>query len=182
MKLALLNDTHFGCRNDNPAFIKHQNKFYDEVFFPYLIENNITNDVDQIINPADNESIINMLVPKNLKTENGKGNLKSITPLEYHKEIEKYFRKDQLGVDTSQEQYSFSLAGLKFKDVEADVGQDRKKLFDFIKPEKGLRSMNISYDEKGITTSFVFSTRPGILPNPSIFMKSLGPKLNTYGR
>ena len=42
MKLALLNDTHFGCRNDNPAFIKHQNKFYDEVFFPYLIENNIT--------------------------------------------------------------------------------------------------------------------------------------------
>ena len=33
MKLALLNDTHFGCRNDNPAFIQHQNKFYDEVFF-----------------------------------------------------------------------------------------------------------------------------------------------------
>ena len=42
MKIALLNDTHFGCRNDNPAFIKHQNKFYDEVFFPYLIANNIT--------------------------------------------------------------------------------------------------------------------------------------------
>tara|TARA_B100000900_G_scaffold117070_1_gene98598 strand:- start:971 stop:2017 length:1047 start_codon:yes stop_codon:yes gene_type:complete len=42
MKIALLNDTHFGCRNDNPAFIKYQNKFYDEVFFPYLIANNIT--------------------------------------------------------------------------------------------------------------------------------------------
>ena len=59
-----------------------------------VIENNITNDVDQIINPADNESIINMLVPKNLKTEGGKGNLKSITPLNYHKEIEKYFSKN----------------------------------------------------------------------------------------
>ena len=36
MKIALLNDTHFGCRNDNPAFIEFQNKFYNEQFFPYL--------------------------------------------------------------------------------------------------------------------------------------------------
>ena len=42
MRIALLNDTHFGCRNDSPAFIEYQNKFYDEVFFPYIIENNIT--------------------------------------------------------------------------------------------------------------------------------------------
>ena len=42
MKLSLLNDTHFGCRNDSPAFMEYQNKFYDEVFFPYIIENNIT--------------------------------------------------------------------------------------------------------------------------------------------
>jgi hypothetical protein len=42
MLVALLNDTHFGCRNDSPAFIDYQNKFYDEVFFPYIIENNIT--------------------------------------------------------------------------------------------------------------------------------------------
>ena len=43
MKIALLNDTHFGVRNDSPAFRDYQIKFYDEVFFPYLIENNITN-------------------------------------------------------------------------------------------------------------------------------------------
>ena len=41
MKIALLNDTHFGCRNDSPAFMKYQNRFYEELFFPYLIENNI---------------------------------------------------------------------------------------------------------------------------------------------
>tara|TARA_A200000159_G_scaffold156574_1_gene171703 strand:+ start:905 stop:1951 length:1047 start_codon:yes stop_codon:yes gene_type:complete len=41
MKIALLNDTHFGVRNDSPAFIKYQNKFYDDLFFPYLKENNI---------------------------------------------------------------------------------------------------------------------------------------------
>jgi DNA repair exonuclease SbcCD nuclease subunit len=41
MKIALLNDTHFGCRNDNPAFIKFQNKFYDEQFFPFLQRNDI---------------------------------------------------------------------------------------------------------------------------------------------
>tara|TARA_B110000305_G_scaffold72407_1_gene81258 strand:- start:452 stop:1498 length:1047 start_codon:yes stop_codon:yes gene_type:complete len=41
MKIALLNDTHFGARNDSPAFIKYMNKFYDELFFPYLKENDI---------------------------------------------------------------------------------------------------------------------------------------------
>ena len=42
MKIALLADTHFGARNDSPAFSKYFFKFYDEVFFPYLKENNIT--------------------------------------------------------------------------------------------------------------------------------------------
>ena len=37
-----MNDTHFGVRNDSPAFLKYQNRFYDELFFPYLQENNIT--------------------------------------------------------------------------------------------------------------------------------------------
>ena len=41
MKIALLNDTHFGCRNDSPAFIEYQNKFYNDLFFPYLQHNNI---------------------------------------------------------------------------------------------------------------------------------------------
>ena len=41
MKIALLNDTHFGCRNDSPHFVQYQERFYDEVFFPYIKEHNI---------------------------------------------------------------------------------------------------------------------------------------------
>ena len=41
MKIALLNDTHFGARNDSPAFLKYFMEFYDEQFFPYLEEHNI---------------------------------------------------------------------------------------------------------------------------------------------
>jgi|TARA_B110000967_G_C18819735_1_gene528033 predicted phosphodiesterase len=49
MKIALLNDTHFGARNDSPAFIKYMNKFYDELFFPYLKEN----DIDTLVHLGD---------------------------------------------------------------------------------------------------------------------------------
>ena len=49
MKFALLNDTHFGARNDNLKVATHQKKFYDEVFFPYLGEHNI----DHIVHLGD---------------------------------------------------------------------------------------------------------------------------------
>jgi DNA repair exonuclease SbcCD nuclease subunit len=41
MKIALLGDSHFGARNDSPAFHKFFAKFYNEVFFPYLEQNDI---------------------------------------------------------------------------------------------------------------------------------------------
>ena len=41
MKIALLGDTHFGARNDNSAFHDYFEKFYRDVFFPYLKENGI---------------------------------------------------------------------------------------------------------------------------------------------
>ena len=43
MKIALLNDTHFGARNDSIIFDDFFHKFYDEIFFPYLKEHNIKN-------------------------------------------------------------------------------------------------------------------------------------------
>ena len=42
MKIAILNDTHCGIRNSSDIFIDYQERFYTEVFFPYLLENGIT--------------------------------------------------------------------------------------------------------------------------------------------
>lgn len=41
MKIAILGDTHFGARNDSLIFHKYFEKFYGEVFFPYLEEHGI---------------------------------------------------------------------------------------------------------------------------------------------
>lgn len=42
MKIALINDTHAGARGDNPLFNEYFFKFWENTFFPYLKENNIT--------------------------------------------------------------------------------------------------------------------------------------------
>ena len=41
MKIAILNDTHAGVRGDMVAMSDYQGRFYKEIFFPYLIENDI---------------------------------------------------------------------------------------------------------------------------------------------
>ena len=41
MKIALINDTHFGARNDNVNFNEYFYKFYEGIFFPYLQQHNI---------------------------------------------------------------------------------------------------------------------------------------------
>ena len=41
MRIAVLNDTHCGARNSSDVFMAYQQKFYEEVFFPYLEEHNI---------------------------------------------------------------------------------------------------------------------------------------------
>ena len=43
MKIALLNDTHCGVRNNNQMFAEYQGRFYNEIFFPYLDKHNIKN-------------------------------------------------------------------------------------------------------------------------------------------
>lgn len=49
MKIAILNDTHCGIRNSSEIFNKNAEQFYEEVFFPYLIEN----DIKQIVHLGD---------------------------------------------------------------------------------------------------------------------------------
>ena len=43
MKVAILNDTHCGVRNSSDIFLKYHERFYNEIFFPYLKEHNIKN-------------------------------------------------------------------------------------------------------------------------------------------
>ena len=42
MKVAIITDQHFGARNDSIAFLDFYQNFYDNTFFPYLQEHNIT--------------------------------------------------------------------------------------------------------------------------------------------
>jgi DNA repair exonuclease SbcCD nuclease subunit len=65
MKVAVINDTHFGARNDNAAFAAYFKKFYDEVFFPYLIENNIKT-VLHLGDLIDRRKYINFVTAKHL--------------------------------------------------------------------------------------------------------------------
>ncbi len=66
MKIALLNDTHFGCRNDSPAFMEYQNRFYNELFFPYLKKHNI-NTLVHLGDVVDRRKFINHNTAHNFK-------------------------------------------------------------------------------------------------------------------
>ena len=66
MKIALINDTHWGARNDSPAFINYFNKFYNEVFFPYLQQNNI-NTIIHLGDVVDRRKFINHNTAHNFK-------------------------------------------------------------------------------------------------------------------
>lgn len=46
MKVAIINDTHFGVRGDSSVFLDHQEKFFSEVFFPTIDERNIKTVID----------------------------------------------------------------------------------------------------------------------------------------
>ena len=49
MKIALISDTHFGIRNDSPLFLDYSLNYFENNFFPYLLENKI----DQVIHMGD---------------------------------------------------------------------------------------------------------------------------------
>ena len=68
MRVALLNDTHFGARNDSHAFLEYFFKFYDNIFFPYLEEHGIDT-VVHLGDIVDRRKFINYIILNRFKTD-----------------------------------------------------------------------------------------------------------------
>jgi len=66
MKIALITDTHFGVRNDNALFANFQNKFFYDVFLPYLKDNHILS-VIHLGDLMDRRKYVNYVTLKNVK-------------------------------------------------------------------------------------------------------------------
>lgn len=66
MKIALITDTHFGARNDSKAFADYFGRFYSQVFFPYLKENNINN-IIHLGDVVDRRKFINFYTARHLQ-------------------------------------------------------------------------------------------------------------------
>ena len=46
MKIAIVNDTHFGTRSDSAVFLDHQERFFSEIFFPEIDKQSIKTVID----------------------------------------------------------------------------------------------------------------------------------------
>ena len=66
MKIALITDTHYGVRNDSKVFADFQNKFFYNIFLPYLKENNILS-VLHLGDLMDRRKYVNYVTLKNVK-------------------------------------------------------------------------------------------------------------------
>ena len=58
MKIAIITDTHCGVRNSSEIFLNNAAEFYDTIFFPYCLENNIKH-ILHLGNYYDNRKIVN---------------------------------------------------------------------------------------------------------------------------
>lgn len=76
MKLPLLGDTHFGARGNSHFFLSSCADFFDNVFFPYMRENNLTEFV-QLGDLMESRKAVGMTALNTLRT-------KFLEPLEEH--------------------------------------------------------------------------------------------------
>jgi len=151
-----------------------------------VIENLITNDADAVINinngdESQQQGIVQVIVPVGKGEEGDKwddttpdGKLKSMTLEQYHDKLYDKFLDDSLGSSIANENYSFTLVGLAFTEIDG--------LKDLLKPEKGLLNLGISVDENGTVSDISFGTRPPVNPKAQVFTKKIEPKMNVFGR
>lgn len=65
MKVALITDTHWGARNDSPVFAEYFNRFYNEIFFPYLEREGIKR-IIHLGDVVDRRKYINFITARHL--------------------------------------------------------------------------------------------------------------------
>lgn len=65
-KIILLGDVHVGCRGDSAIFREFQNLFFEDIFFPYCIENNIK-EVWQFGDFFDKRKTVNFMTLQNTR-------------------------------------------------------------------------------------------------------------------
>ena len=75
MKIALITDTHFGARNDNVNFNEYFYNFYEDVFFPYLKDHNITTAV-HLGDVMDRRKYVSYKIAKDFRTGNRSSDLR----------------------------------------------------------------------------------------------------------
>jgi len=63
MRLAIINDTHSGVKNGSDIFLDYSAKFFDDVFFPYLLKNDIR-DIVHLGDYFDHRRFVNFKVLK----------------------------------------------------------------------------------------------------------------------
>ena len=68
MKIALITNTHWGVRNDNVAFLDNSKIFLDNIFFPYLLKNEIST-VIHLGDLVDRRKYININTARRLRED-----------------------------------------------------------------------------------------------------------------
>lgn len=68
MKIALITDTHWGCRGDSPVFARRIAKFYAEQFFPYIDKHEIKT-IIHLGDILDRRKYVNFVTAKRLKED-----------------------------------------------------------------------------------------------------------------
>jgi DNA repair exonuclease SbcCD nuclease subunit len=66
MKVAIITDSHYGVKNDSLSFANFQNKFFNEVFLPHIVENKITH-VLHLGDLMDRRKYVNYMTAKNVE-------------------------------------------------------------------------------------------------------------------
>jgi hypothetical protein len=113
----------------------------------------ITGEIDTYIDNTDNSVITNVLVPTNglMTVENYDSELRNTG-------------QTTLSVSNLRKTFKFSVPGML-----------PSSFSDILTPAKGLLSFDINYDDKGLTTTYNFATRPPKPPQRDTVFTRISP-------